>query len=95
MSQLIAVDASPRLREARPCCGTCNAFKPNAQANPKSGEPRQGWCLASPPVAMPGMQAAPALMPGGQPTMVMQGVWPPTLADRWCRAWEAAVEDEQ
>lgn len=73
---------------AQQSCSNCNAFFANKQANPRSGEPRQGWCLAAPPVAMPGMAQASPLAAAGQPQMVMQGIWPPTMADRWCRAWE-------
>jgi hypothetical protein len=63
-------------------CGNCWHFEANTAANPKSGEARQGWCVASPPVAMPGIAQGLA-----GPQQVMQGVWPPTLASKRCGAW--------
>lgn len=64
-------------------CANCNAFLPNRQHNPKSGEARQGWCRAAPPgivqVMVQGLQG---------PQAGLQGVWPPTNSDAWCRAFE-------
>lgn len=73
-------------------CSTCNAFLANKAQNPPTSQPRQGWCRANPPGLMETMQPH-ALQPG-QMVRVHQGVWPPTAADQWCRAWEA-MEDEE
>lgn len=78
-----------RGRLAQDCCANCNAWAPNAQANPPSGKPRQGWCRASPPMLVQTMQQVNAIQAGG-PTMVpaYHGVWPPVNSDMWCRAYE-------
>ena len=68
----------------KPCCATCDAFRGNDAMNPKSGQVRQGWCCANPPTLIQVMvQTA---LHGPQPGM--QGAWPPTDADKWCRAWK-------
>jgi hypothetical protein len=69
-----------------PTCATCDAFKPNAASNPRSGEPRQGWCRAAPPIAIPIGQQAAALA-GMPPALVTQGIWPPIMGNEWCRSW--------
>jgi hypothetical protein len=68
-------------------CGTCNAFTPNKSLNPRRGEPRQGWCVANPPGLVVGAGPAGPLNPG-QMVPVHTGAWPPTMADKFCRAWE-------
>jgi hypothetical protein len=68
------------------CCATCNAWLPNKQANPRAGVPRQGWCRAAPP----GVVQVPVQGPLGQQQLGVQGVWPTSNADQWCRGYEAA-----
>jgi len=73
-------------------CGNCNAYLPNKASNPRAGQPRQGWCRAAPPMLMQGMAPAPgSIMSASGPQMVpvLQGMWPPTNEDAWCRAWES------
>ena len=69
-------------------CGNCNAFNPNLQANPKAGEARQGWCVAKPPVCM---QVQVSTLAG--PQAGLQGVWPPTFANQWCREFSPAAKE--
>ena len=77
-------------------CGNCNAFAPNKGANPPAGQPREGSCCADPPRLMQGQAVMPGshLNPRGPQMMpVIQGAWPPTAADRWCRKWELAEHE--
>lgn len=69
-------------------CATCDAFSPNRQANPVSGQERQGWCRAAPP------QMVQTTIPGGVngPMPAIQGMWPPTNTGAWCRAWQPNEE---
>lgn len=74
---------------AEQSCGTCNSYFGNPQANPKSGEPRQGWCRAMPPCLVQVMvQGVSGPRPG------TQGAWPTCNSDQWCRAWEPAEDDD-
>jgi hypothetical protein len=70
-----------------PSCATCDAFRANVAQNPKAGDSRQGWCCAEPPkllqVSMPNVMT-------GQAQIGLQGAWPPTDADKWCRAWASS-----
>lgn len=70
----------------KPTCATCSAFTPNAAANPKSGEPRQGWCMAGHPGVVVVMVKGPAvnMNPGREMPMTM-GAWPTCNSDQWCR----------
>jgi hypothetical protein len=77
----------------RKSCASCDAFLPNPAANPKAGQARQGWCRANPPGLMETMQPHPVAP--GQMVRVQQGVWPPTAADQWCRAWQLAEEQTE
>jgi hypothetical protein len=70
-------------KDARVCC-TCYHFERNAGANPKSGEVRQGLCVAGPPTAVMIGQGVNAL---GQTQTAVQGIWPPTFANKRCGAW--------
>lgn len=81
----------------KPCCGTCDAFVPNKAANPPSGRPREGSCCAESPRLVQGAGIVPGsqLTPQGpQMVPVLQGAWPPTAADRWCRQWNQKKESE-
>jgi hypothetical protein len=64
-------------------CGTCNAFDPVLGGN---GNIRKGSCRASSPGVMQGMSQASVV--SGQMVPVIQGVWPPTNSEQWCRMWE-------
>jgi hypothetical protein len=80
----------PKPSRAKQSCATCNAFVPN-RAAPASGGAVQGSCVSGPPALMQGMAPVPGsgLSANGPQMMpVVQGVWPPTAADRWCRMWE-------
>lgn len=81
---------------AQQSCGTCNAWLPNPQANPKSGEPRQGWCRAMPPtLVQTTITAGSALDVGGPRTLpALQGVQPPQSSAGWCRAFEPIEDDD-
>jgi hypothetical protein len=76
------------LPRSQQSCRNCNAFRPNTKLNPKSGEPRQGWCVATPPAIM----QIPVQGING-PQIGIQGTWPTTNADLWCRGFEE-LEDE-
>lgn len=69
-------------------CSTCNAYSPNLQHNPKTGQVRQGWCRANAPVVIQVVVQTVTGPQGGT-----QGVWPTTASDQWCRQWEP-MEDE-
>lgn len=70
-------------------CSNCNAFLPNGQANPKSGEPRQGWCRSMPPALVQ------VMVPGiNGPRPGTQGAWPTCNSDQWCRGWEPTEEGD-
>lgn len=77
-------------------CANCSAFLPNRQANPKLGEARQGWCRAAPPSLVQGMAnvSSPLSPHAPQVVPVIQGMWPPTNEQQWCRAWEIAEDDD-
>ena len=80
----------PHMPRSRQRCGNCDAFVPNKGANPPAGQPRQGACVAAPPTMLQSMAPVPGshLHPSGpQMQPVIQGAWPPTDADRWCREW--------
>lgn len=79
-------------------CGNCNAFVPNKADNPRAGEVRTGACCANPPVMMQGLSSVPGSSLGSagpQMRPVIQGVWPPTDASRWCRTWQSKDEDHE
>ncbi len=75
-------------------CGNCNAFLPN-KGKPPPEQPRQGACAAGRPSLMQGMGVVPGsqLSPQGPQMMpVVQGAWPPTSEERWCREWEGTED---
>jgi hypothetical protein len=79
------------------CCGTCDAFVPNKAATPGPGQAQLGHCAAGPPSLMQGMAAIPGsqLHPAGPQMMpVVQGAWPPTSSEKWCRAYQPGEDDE-
>ena len=81
-------------RRSQQSCVNCNAWVPNAAANPQSGKPRQGWCRAAPPGIMQGVQMpGPLAKPGTPPIPTLNGVWPPTDSNMWCRQWEPEEEE--
>jgi hypothetical protein len=63
-------------------CGNCSAF-----VIYNNGP--LGSCRANAPVVMQGLQKT-ALQPN--PVQVVQGVFPPTSAEEWCRQWQSAVD---
>ncbi len=78
-------------------CGTCDAFLRNKAMPSAAGQPQQGWCRAAPPAMIQTVVPKPGgvLQGTGAPQMVpaLQGVWPPTTSDGWCRAW-GEIDDE-
>lgn len=70
----------------KPTCATCNAYTPNPAANPKKGEPRQGWCMAGHPGVVVVMVKGQASMAGpGREMPMTMGAWPTCNSDQWCR----------
>ena len=69
-------------------CGTCHWFeRPEQWTAPP---PVQGLCLVNPPTPLLGLQEVQGsrLSPGGpQVTHAVQGMVPPTTADRRCEKW--------
>jgi len=63
-------------------CGNCNAF-----VIFKEGP--IGYCHAKAPICMTGLQESFA---HGKPVPVLQGVWPPTRMEEWCREWQSDVD---
>jgi len=64
-------------------CGNCSAFV-------AVGDGPVGSCCANAPVVMQGLQKSVAH--GGAGVPVLQGVFPPTRMDAWCRQWQSAVD---
>ena len=74
---------------AAQCCSTCSAWTPNKAKNPRAGTPRPGWCTALPPALIQ------VMIPGvGGPRPGVQGAWPTSNADGWCRQWEPMEDDD-
>jgi len=76
---------------SKQACGSCNAFVANKAATSAAGQAQIGHCAAGPPSLMRGMAAIPGsqLQPNApQMKPVVQGAWPPTSAEKWCRQWD-------
>ena len=80
----------------RPTCATCNAFTANSAANPKHGEPRQGWCMAGHPgvVLVMVSNTGPNPAQAGRQMPMTMGAWPTCNSDQWCREWQQQGETE-
>ena len=69
------------MTRVRKSCGNCVAYR-----IPDKGPAGFGYCHAKPPIAMQGFSSS-AL--SASPIPVLQGVWPPTKEDEWCREWQS------
>jgi hypothetical protein len=82
------------ISRAQQCCGNCDAFAVQKNYNPPSGQPRVGACVANPPMPVQVMMP-PSIANPSVPQSGVQGVWPPTVADKWCRHWQLATDSEE
>lgn len=74
------------MKQSEQSCGNCDAFRPI-----KNAAVGLGTCRASIPGVMQGMSQRSVI--SGQVEPVLQGVWPPTRVDEWCRQWQRAEQE--
>jgi hypothetical protein len=82
------------LERRRQKCGNCDSF---VEVGNSEAPNRIGNCCHNPPIAMPIHMQAPGSMlnpSGPQMTQGLQGIWPPTRANMWCKQWCMKTEGE-